>query len=70
MADIDFDIRDIMLEAAAEVEEIMREALGEIELPQQKEQMRMMWASVPEDMKEKFKRDKPTEYKELMQALE
>jgi hypothetical protein len=29
-----------------------------------------MWASVPEDMKEKFKRDKPTEYKELMQALE
>ena len=66
----DFDIRDIMLEAIAEVQEIVREALQELALPQMKAQVRQTWASAPDEMKEAFNTERPEEYKQLMDFLQ
>lgn len=64
------DLRDIMLEAQAEVQEIIRETLQELALPQMVEKFRMTWAQLPPEMKEKFQRERPEEYRALMDMLE
>lgn len=70
MAAGDFDLRDLMLEAQAEVQEIMREVMQEIALPAMTEMVRMQWAEMPEAMKEKFKAEQPEEYAALMRMLQ
>ena len=64
-----FDVRDVMLEAQAEVQAIMREVVQELVRPQMMAQLRQMWMSAPDEVKEAFKRDKPQEYAALMEEL-
>lgn len=66
----EFDLNDIMLEAAAEVQEIVRELLEELTEPHMQTQLRQSWMSAPEEIKEQFARERPEEYRALMNAME
>lgn len=63
------DVRDVMLEAQAEAQEIMREVVKDLMRPQIIAQVKMMWMNAPEDVKELFRRERPQEYAELMEDL-
>lgn len=65
-----FDLRDIMLEATAEIQEIVREVLEELAEPQMMAEIQKHWASLPDDQKEQFMRENPDEYRTLMDAME
>ena len=64
-----FDLRDVMLEAQAEVQGIMREVLQEIALPQMLEKFMLQWATMPSAMKEKFAKERPEQYRALMEMM-
>jgi len=64
-----FDIRDLMLEAEAEVQAIMREVVQDLMKPQMMAQIKKMWITAPDEIKEAFKRERPQEYAELMEDL-
>jgi hypothetical protein len=66
----DLDLRDIMLEATAEVQEIIRELLEELIEPHDKETIRETWMSAPEELRDQFANERPEEYRALMNALE
>lgn len=63
------DIRDLMLEAQAEVQGIMREVVQELVKPQMMKKVRDMWRTAPEEIRESFKRERPKEYMALMNDL-
>lgn len=63
------DVKDIMLEAQAEVQEILREVAQELVMPQMMAQVRSMWMSAPDEVKEQFKIERPAEYAALMDEL-
>lgn len=63
------DLRDVMLEAQADVQEVMREVLQELALPQMVTTFVKTWAQMPQAMKEKFQREKPEEYRALMEMM-
>jgi hypothetical protein len=65
-----FDLRDIMLEATAEIQEIVREVLEELAEPQMLAEIQKQWTSLPDDQKEQFMRENPDEYRALMDAIE
>ncbi len=65
-----YDLRDVMLEAQAEVQEIMREVMQEIALPLMMDQFKMQWASMPDAMKEKFSKERPEKYAALMEMMQ
>lgn len=56
------DVKDSILEAQAEMMEIVREVMAEIVTPQIKMEGRRLWASMPAEMKEQFKTERPEEY--------
>jgi hypothetical protein len=56
------DMKDAMLEAQAEVMAIVREVMAEILTPQVKIEGRKLWASMPPEVKEQFKAERPAEY--------
>lgn len=66
---MDIDIRDVTLEAQAEVQGIIREVVQELMRPQMMAQVKQMWLNAPDEMKELFKRERPQEYAELMEDL-
>lgn len=66
----DFDLNDIMLEATSEIQEIIRELMQELAEPHMKAKIREAWMSAPEEMKDQFARERPEEYRALMDALE
>jgi hypothetical protein len=66
----DFDLNDIMLEAAAEVQEIIRELMQELAEPHIRAQVRQAWMSAPDEMKARFASERPEEYRALMSAIE
>ncbi len=59
------DVKEAILEAQAEMMELVRDVMMEAVLPQIKLQARKMWATMPDDMKERFKAERPQEYAEL-----
>jgi hypothetical protein len=63
------DMRDVVLEAQAEVQAIMREVVQELMKPQIMAQLRQSWISAPDEVKEMFKREKPEDYAALMEEL-
>lgn len=63
------DIRDLILEAQAEVQATIREALMELLQPQIMAQVKAIWFNAPDDVKEKFKRERPQDYAALMNEL-
>jgi hypothetical protein len=65
----DFDLRDIFLEATADIQEIVREVMEELTEPQELEQIRQMWAAATDEQKEQIMRENPEEYKALMDAI-
>jgi hypothetical protein len=65
----DFDLRDILLEAEADVREVLREVQQELMTPFLTDSIAQQWMSLPEAMKEKFMNEKPDEYAALMDLL-
>jgi hypothetical protein len=66
----DLDLNDILLEATAEVQEIVRELMQELAEPHMRAQIRQAWMSAPDEMKDQFAKERPEEYRALMNALE
>jgi hypothetical protein len=66
----DFDLGDIVLEAQADVQEILREFFAELAEPAMMRQLKMMWFTIPDEMKEQFKKDRPEEFAALMKVVE
>lgn len=65
-----FELRDIILEATAEVQEVIREVMEDLTAPMVREQIRRQWATMPDEMKEQFMRENPEEYRILMEDME
>lgn len=65
----DIDLRDMMLEVTARVQELMMEFEKQLTLPKMKSQFAQLWVKLPDEAKEKFKAEKPDEYRALMEAL-
>ncbi len=63
------DYKDAVLEAQAELMEVMREVIGEFVLPAVQKQAKAMWMQMPDEMKEKFKAERPDEYKAFMEGM-
>ena len=63
------DLRDVMLEVVAAVQETMRELEREIMEPQIMDAVIEAWMSQPADVKEKFKQEKPEAYQAMMELL-
>ena len=64
------DLRDLMLEAIADVREIFREVMIELTEPMINMQVKMMWAQMPPELKDKLAAERPAEYADLMNYLE
>lgn len=60
------DTREAILEAQAEMMELVREVMQEIVTPQIKNKGRKLWATMPDEMKEQFKAECPDEYADFM----
>ena len=65
----DLDMRDMMLEATAEVRAIFRDVMMEMTEPQIEQQLRAQWAQMPQEARERFAVERPEEYKELMKKI-
>jgi hypothetical protein len=65
-----FDLRDLMLEAQAEVTEILQEITQEILEPQMVQALRLRWGTMPDEAKELLKKQQPETYNRLMQMIE
>lgn len=63
------DLRDVMLEVVANVQETMRELEQEIMEPQIMDAVIEAWMSQPAEVKEKFMREKPEAYAAMMELL-
>jgi len=64
-----FDLRDVMLEAQAEVQSVMREVMEELAMPQMLEELRLMWAQMPPEKKAKYQQDQPEDYEMLIELM-
>ncbi len=62
------DFQDAILAAQAEVTESIRDIAREILADQAQRQARMMWLQMPDEMKEKFKAERPEEYAAFMKG--
>lgn len=63
------DIKDAVLEAQADLTEIVRDTMRDMILPMVEKQARQMWATMPDEMKERFKQERPQEYAALMKGM-
>jgi hypothetical protein len=63
------DLRDVMLEATARAQKLLMEFQKQIAMPMMKGKMAEMWQTLPDEMKERFAKEKPNEYHALMEAL-
>lgn len=62
------DLKEAILEAQAEMMELVREVMIEAIVPQVNMQGRKLWATMPDKMREQFKAERPNEYAELMKG--
>ena len=69
MSDNGIDFRDMMLECTAEVKEIFRETMIELTEPIMEMELKMMWAQLPAELKDKLAKERPEEYAMLMKQL-
>ncbi len=63
------DLRDVMLEAIADVREIFREVMIEATAPMVDMELRQMWAQMPQELKDKLAAERPEEYEMLMKQI-
>lgn len=66
----EFDLNDIMLEATAEVQEIMRELMQELGQPRNLREIEQAWATAPDEMKDQFASDRPDDAAAMTKAIE
>jgi hypothetical protein len=64
------DLRDVTLEATAEVQAVLMEVTRELTEPQQEALVRRMWAEMPEEMKAQFQKEDPQGFAALMDLLD
>jgi hypothetical protein len=64
-----FDLRDVMLEAQAEVQDVVREVMEELEMPKVLEEFRLMWAKMSPVQKEKYQQENPEDYAMLIELM-
>ena len=69
MSDNGIDFRDMMLECTAEVKEIFRETMIELTEPIMEMELKMMWAQLPAELKDKLAQERPEEYAMLMKQI-
>lgn len=62
------DMKDATLEAQADFTEVIREVMGEVVLPQIKMMAMVKWAQMSDEDKERFKSERPNEYRALMEG--
>ena len=63
------DFRDMMLECTADVKEIFRETMIELTEPIMEMELKMMWAQLPAELKDKLAKERPEEYAMLMKQI-
>jgi len=63
------DFRDMMLECTAEVKEIFRETMIELTEPMIEMELKMMWAQMPAELKDRLAQERPEEYAMLMKQM-
>lgn len=63
------DIQDAILEAQAEVMEFMEEFAAEIIEADIVAAVRVRWMQLPDEIKERIKKERPQEYAELMKQI-
>ena len=69
MSDNGIDLRDMMLECTAEVKEIFRETMIELTEPIIEMELKMMWAQMPAELKDRLAQERPEEYAMLMKQM-
>lgn len=63
------DLRDVMLEAIADVREIFREVMIEATAPMVEMELRQAWAQMPQELKDRLAAERPEEYEMLMKQI-
>lgn len=63
------DIRDLMLEAQAEVQAIVREVAEELVMPQIAAQLRVKWSQMSDEARELFEKERPQEFAEMQKII-
>ncbi len=63
------DLRDIMLEAIAEVREAFRDVMIDLTQPIVRLELARVWAELPPEMKDKVMAEMPDEYEMLMKEI-
>lgn len=63
------NLSDLMLKAASDVQSVFMQFEREQQKPQLKSQMAQQWAQLPDELKEKFKTERPDEYEALIRSL-
>lgn len=65
-----FDMQDAVLAATADVQRLVMETLQEMGEAEMLKKVRQMWMTMPPEMKEKFKDDRPEEYARLVRSFD
>jgi hypothetical protein len=68
-SDNDIDLRDIMLEAIAEVREVFRAVMIDLTKPMVELELARVWSTLPPEMKDRMRQEMPEEYEMLMQEF-
>ncbi len=69
MTNIVEDYKDAILDAQAEVMDVVREVVREFVLPAVEKNAKALWAKMPDEKKEQFKQERPGEYDALMKGI-
>lgn len=62
------DLQDAMLSAQADIMEVIAEITDEMQAADLVREMGKVWATLPADLKEAFKRDRPQDYAALVKG--
>lgn len=65
----DFDLRDLFLEATAEVQAIVREIMEELAEPGERAQALQAWLTAPDEVREQVMKTDPETYRAIMDAM-
>ncbi len=63
------DYQDLILECAADVKEMFRQAVIELTQPRMEIQLRQQWATMPQELKDRLAAEHPEEYNALMKHI-
>lgn len=64
------DVKDALMQAEADVKEVVREIIEEWTEPILRNQVQLFWTMMAPEDKENFKKDKPEAYNQIVRFLE